>query len=80
MSSRLSVSESGGDRDVDGEDVEGLSNLLVAFVGFEADAVDTFFVGDAFFFSSIDRIVGGSCIGSPARMSFFALRMGTQQT
>jgi hypothetical protein len=25
-------------------------------------------------------IVGGSCFGSPARMSFFALNMGIQQT
>lgn len=37
-----------------------------------------------FFFSlsflSIEMIVGGNCIGSPARMSFFALRMGIQQT
>lgn len=35
-----------------------------------------------FFFSclSIDRIVGGSCIGSPAKINFFALNMGIQQT
>jgi hypothetical protein len=34
-----------------------------------------------FFFFSLEEItVGGSCRGSPARMSFDALRMGIQQT
>ena len=27
-----------------------------------------------------DKTVGGSCLGSPARMSFFALKIGIQQT
>jgi hypothetical protein len=29
---------------------------------------------------SIERIVGGNCIGSPANISFFDLKIGTQQT
>lgn len=32
------------------------------------------------FFLSLERMVGGSCIGSPARMSFLALKMGIQHT
>jgi hypothetical protein len=31
-------------------------------------------------FLSMDRIVGGSCSGSPANINFFALNMGIQQT
>ena len=31
-------------------------------------------------FRSIDMMVGGSCIGSPARINFCALRMGIQHT
>lgn len=36
----------------------------------------------SFFFRSLskDRIVGGNCRGSPARMSFLDLKIGTQQT
>ena len=29
---------------------------------------------------SKDKIVGGSCIGSPAKISFLALKMGIQHT
>lgn len=31
-------------------------------------------------FLFVERIVGGSCIGSPANINFLALKMGTQQT
>ena len=30
--------------------------------------------------TSLDSTVGGSCIGSPAKINFFALKMGTQHT
>jgi len=67
------------DSDSDCTGGEGLSSLPVSFfVGFEAELV--VLLEGVFFFSPMDRIVGGSCIGSPARISFFALKMGTQQT
>jgi hypothetical protein len=79
MFSKLSDSESDWDAVTGGGVVEGRFRLPVSFfVGFEAMLV--VFVGDDFFLSLMDRIVGGSCIGSPARMSFFALKMGIQQT
>ena len=81
MGRSLELSDSESDWDtvtVGGDVVESLFSLPAAFfVGFEAVSV---FVGVAFFLSSRDKIVGGSCIGSPARMSFFALKIGTQQT
>jgi hypothetical protein len=48
----------------------------LAFVG----CFELFEVGFVIFLSLIERIVGGSCIGSPAKMSFFALNIGIQQT
>lgn len=38
-----------------------------------------FFFSRSFLSFPIEMIVGGNCIGSPARMSFFALNMGIQQ-
>ena len=40
----------------------------------------TFFPDFLSRFLSVERIVGGSCIGSPAKINFFALKMGTQHT
>lgn len=77
----LSDSESDWDTVAAGADAVGSFVDLPGsfFVGFfEAELV--VFVGDAFFLLSTDRMVGGSCIGSPARISFFALKIGTQQT
>ncbi len=48
----------------------------LAFVG----CFELFEVDFVVLLSSIERIVGGSCIGSPAKMSFFALNIGIQQT
>jgi hypothetical protein len=59
------------------------SFLVAAFFEFDAEG---FAVGRGvsfaffFFLSSSERIVGGSCIGSPAKMSFFALNIGIQHT
>ena len=79
MSCRSSDSESDWGAVTGGGDAEGFLSLSVSFfIDFEAALV--VFVVMAFFFLSVDRMVGGSCIGSPARMSFFALKMGTQQT
>jgi hypothetical protein len=54
-----------------------------SFFFFEFDTEDFAVNGVAFtlfFLSSNDRMVGGSCIGSPAKMSFFALNIGIQHT
>ena len=59
------------------------SFFVAAFFEFDAEG---FAVGRGtsfaffFFLSSSERIVGGSCIGSPAKMSFFALNIGIQHT
>jgi len=81
LSSGESESYSGGSL---GIPTEATGFFLVAAF-FEFDAED-FAVGRGasfaffFFLSSSERIVGGSCIGSPAKMSFFALNMGIQHT
>jgi hypothetical protein len=81
LSSGESESDSGGSLGIS----TGATGSFFVTAFFEIDAED-FAVGlgasFAFFFflSSSERIVGGSCIGSPAKMSFFALNMGIQHT
>jgi len=53
----------------------GEFNVLVEDLG----SCFNFFFSRSFLSLPIEMIVGGNCIGSPARMSFFALNMGIQQ-
>ena len=81
LSSGESESDSGGSLGIS----TGATGSFLVTAFFEFD-VEGFVVGrDAsfaffFFLSSSERIVGGSCIGSPAKMSFFALNIGIQHT
>ena len=63
----------------DDDDSFGISfgefNVLVEDLG----SCFSFFFSRSFSSLPIEMIVGGNCIGSPARMSFFALNMGIQQ-